>query len=85
MSVTIEYERPISPQRSLPSYARYSSLLASVRFGTSSFVQRLVTISSNVTRNWPRDHTRSLATSLNHFGLRIKHSFYGIYGELVRE
>ena len=45
--VTIEYERPVNPQRSLPSFTRYSSLLAFVCFGTSSVVQRLVTISSN--------------------------------------
>ena len=45
--VTIEYERPLNPQRSLPSFTRYSSLLAFVCFGTSSVVQRLVTISSN--------------------------------------
>ena len=45
--VTIEYERPVNPQRSLPSFTRYSSLLSSVCFGTSSVVQRPVTISSN--------------------------------------
>ena len=44
--VTIEYERPVNPQRCLPSFTRYSSLLAFVCFGTSSVAQRLVKISS---------------------------------------
>ena len=47
MSVNIEYHRSLGPQQSLPSFTRYSSPLAFDCFGTSSVVQRLVTISSD--------------------------------------
>ena len=36
----IEYERPLRPQRSLPSFTRYSKFLAFVCFGTSLVFQR---------------------------------------------
>lgn len=47
MGATIEYERPQSPQGSLPSFTRYSLLMACVCFGSSPVVQPLVAISSN--------------------------------------
>lgn len=47
VSVTIEYERPLRSQLSLPSFTRHSSLLAFVCFGTTSVVQHLKMISSD--------------------------------------
>ena len=43
----MEYKIPLSPQRSLPSFTQYFLFLAFVCRGTSSVVQRFVTISSN--------------------------------------
>ena len=47
VSITIEYKQPLRPQRSLPSFTRYSSLFAFVYLSTSSGVQHMGTISLN--------------------------------------
>ena len=55
-----EYERPLSPVQSLPSFIQCSSHLVFVYFATPSVVQRLVTISWDCFKRYSelvRDYT----------------------------